>query len=36
MTEKVYRVKQIANLNEGLILDAQDEKPIFANGKKQQ
>jgi hypothetical protein len=36
MTKKVYRVKQKANSNEGLNLDTHDEKPIFANDKKQQ
>jgi hypothetical protein len=32
----VYRVKKKANSNESLNLDAQDEKSIFANNKKQQ
>jgi hypothetical protein len=32
----VYRVKKKVNSNESLNLDAQDEKPIFANNKKQQ
>jgi hypothetical protein len=34
--KNVYCVKQKANSNEGLNLDAHDEKPIFANDKKQQ
>jgi hypothetical protein len=34
--KKVYRVKQKANSNESLNLNTQDEKPIFANDKKQQ
>jgi hypothetical protein len=29
-------VKQTANSNEGLNLDPRDEKPMFANDKKQQ
>jgi hypothetical protein len=33
--KKVYRAKQKANSNEGLNLDAHDEKPTFANNKKQ-
>jgi phage repressor protein C with HTH and peptisase S24 domain len=35
-TKKVYRVKQKANSNESLNLNTQDEKPIFADDKKQQ
>jgi hypothetical protein len=34
--KKVYRVKLKANSNEILNLNTQDEKPIFANDKKQQ
>jgi hypothetical protein len=34
--KKVYLVKQKTNSNEGLNLNTQDEKPIFANDKKQQ
>jgi hypothetical protein len=34
--KNVYCVKQKANSNEGLNLDAHDKKPIFANDKKQQ
>jgi hypothetical protein len=34
--KKVYRAKQKANSNEGLNLDVQDEKSMFANDKKQQ
>jgi hypothetical protein len=33
-TKKVYRAKQNANSNDGSNLDAQDEKPMFANDKK--
>jgi hypothetical protein len=34
--KKVYRGKQKTNSNESLSLNTQDEKPIFANDKKQQ
>jgi hypothetical protein len=34
--KKVYCVKQNANSNEGLNLDAQDKKLMFANDKRQQ
>jgi hypothetical protein len=34
--KRIYRVKQKANSNEGLNLDAHDKKLMFANDKKQQ
>jgi hypothetical protein len=34
--KKVYHAKQKVNSNEGSNLDARNEKPIFANEKKQQ
>jgi hypothetical protein len=33
--KKVYHVKKKANSNEGLNMNAHDEKPIFANDKRQ-